>query len=109
MSQTDVSLSRMMVMPSVSLKKEEEEEEVVKLREPEPVHQGSSSSSSGGGGQDEYVVRSRPYSDYLDSGSDQMDTRSTSVCSDSGEEPAYDRPHVCVDLGDGEFADGYRE
>lgn len=106
-SQTDVSMSRMIVMPSVSL--EEEEEVVMKLREPEPVHQGSG--SSGSGGQDEYFVRSRPCSDYLGSGSDQMDTRSTSVCSDSGEEPSYDRPHVCerVDLGDGEFVDGYRE
>lgn len=103
-------MSRMIVMPSVSLKKKEEEEVVVKLREPEPVRQ-VSGSSSGSGGQDEYFVRSRPCSDYLDSGSDQMDTRSTSVCSDSGEEPAYDRPHVCecVDLGDGEFVDGYRE
>lgn len=97
-------MSRMIVMPSVSL---EEEEVVMKLREPEPVHQGS----SGSGGQDEDFVRSRPCSDYLGSGSDQMDTRSTSVCSDSGEEPAYDRPHVCehVDLGDGEFVDGYWE
>lgn len=87
MSQKDGSMSRMIVMPSAAL------------------------SSSGSDGQDEYVVRSRPCSDYLDSGSDQMDTRSTSVCSDSGEEPAYDCPHMCecVDLGDGEFVDGYRE
>lgn len=98
-----------MVMPSVPLKEEREAEdvEVKKLQEPEPVPQGGRSSS--GSWQGEYVVRSRPCSDFLDSGSDQLDTRSTSVCSDSGEESAYDRPHVCVDLGDGEFADGYRE
>lgn len=97
-------MSRMTVQPSLSLKKEEEEQ----FQEPEPVCRGSSSSISSGG-QNKYIVRFRPGSDCLDSGSDQLDTRSTSVCSDSGEESPYDRPHVFVDLGDGEFVDGYRE
>lgn len=106
-SKTDSTMSRMTVQPSLSLKKEEEEQ----FQEPEPVcrSDGSSSSSISSGGQNKYIVRFRPGSDCLDSGSDQPDTRSTSVCSDSGEELAYDRPHMLVDLGDGEFVDGYRE
>lgn len=73
------------------------------VQEPEPVGQDNSSS----GGQDD-VVGSTAGLNYLES--DHLDTRSTSICSDSDEELPYDRPHVCVmDLGAGEFADGYRE
>lgn len=91
----------MTVEPPFSPKKKNEEEEQV--QEPEPVGQDNSSS----GGQED-VARSTTGLDYLES--DHLDTRSTSICSDSNEESLYDRPHVCVvDLGAGEFADGYRE
>lgn len=100
MSLTDCTKSRITVQPAVPLEEEDQ------LQEPEPVPLDSSTS----GGQDDDVVRSRNGSDYLEDGSDQLDTRSTSVCSDSCEESPYDRPQVCVvDLGDEEFADGYRE
>lgn len=96
-SRTASTVNGITVEPSIALEEEEEEEE------PEPVYLGSSS------GQEGYLHRSGPGADYLDSGSNQLDTRSTSLSSDFGEESAYDRPHVCVDLGDGEFADGYQE
>lgn len=95
-SQTTFTISKITVKPSVTPQEAEEEDEN------ELGHQVSS-------GQDENVDRFSPGSDYLDSDSNQLDTRSTSVCSDFGEESAYNQPHMCVDLGDGEFAEGYRE